>query len=290
MAVSLAAQSLVTGSDLAGGSGSISISPPSGLAAGDLWLVLLVSDSVGGDIGAPGGWTQAGSAVVGGVNGYTRLEAFWKIAGGSESAASFTRASETWITLAYNLRFTGVHASTPVGNVASVAPASQAVTITPDAPDVTIQADGSLAVLVVGWLTSGGFATTAAVPSGTAALSSSSLNGYPQIRGATEARNAGAYAPSTWSLTTDGSSYCYDAVGLTIEVRPAAGGSAQDLAGAATAGASATADLAHGVPLSGAAGAGATGSATLSTAGAAGLLLRIERGKTIGRGFGRGFA
>lgn len=220
MAVAFAnANSNATG-NFSGASGDVSVSPPVSLATGDLWLVIAGSDiDPGATITMPAGWTPVSSLIVP-VLTYPACRAFWKIAGASEAAVNVSFGTGTYQCWAHSERYTGAHASAPIGNVNTVTPSGSVATL--DAPDITIQNAGSMAVLVFMCHSLAAGATTITEPSGTATpiMTRSSAGQYAQGAITYQAQNAGSYAPGNW--TTD--SGRDGRLGLTFEIIPAGAG------------------------------------------------------------------
>lgn len=244
MAVAFPTNAAVTGANFGGGSGTDSITVPTGLAAGDTWFITAVNDTDGG---ATGEITITGFTAVStsntGEEGWPRCRSFWKIAGASESAATANRATGSYVAYYNSIRATGAHASAPIGNISKLAGTGTTRSITPTA--ITIQNANSGAILTFG---SEGDTTAAAITKPTAATLFAKRDGasqFPSAAAAYELVNAGTYSPTAWTQAA-GDSDTWDGVAWVIEIIPAAsGGITADLAKTETADtASASATLA----------------------------------------------
>lgn len=219
MAVSIVTSTSTTDTD---SNTSMSVAVPSGLTTGDLWLVCVVVDQDGGwTIALPSGWTSIFTTIQGAV-GWPAMRAFAKIAGASESAVTVTWSGtgDSYDAWAASLRITGHHATNWLGNVGTAAlPSGEGSTI--DAPDITIQDNGNLALL---FAACEGDSTPAidfsSVPSGsTLVVRRDGSNVFPSAGVAQQAVNAGSYAPGTWGQGND-----QGRIGQTVEIRAAATG------------------------------------------------------------------
>src|SRR5690606_243871 len=119
----------------------------------------------------PSGFEAVHSQINANPGGYPGIRSFWKEAGSSESAVTVTASGgQNWIMWCASVRITGARTSGPIGNVATTNPTGTSYTL--DAPDVTIQNDGSGAVLIFGCAPNslGGGDRSPAPPSGTTLL------------------------------------------------------------------------------------------------------------------------
>lgn len=226
MAIALATKTTAS-ADFGGGSGNLSVNPPSGLAAGDLWIIGAICDSDGtGKVGVPTGFT----AVTASVNGYEtwpEIRAFWKIAGASESAVNVPMATGSYYCWASSSRWTGAHASAPIGASATGTSGSSTANAL-DAPDITTTVNDAYAYLLFGAEGDDGSGTyTINNPSGTTMIDSlgAAATYFPAAGAAYESRpTAGSYTPGNWSQSAHSDGDVFDGVGITFEIKPAAGG------------------------------------------------------------------
>lgn len=214
--------SATTSADHGGTGGTDTVTLPSGLTAGDLILITALCDAEpGGTISVPGAYTAV-QATVAGNEGYPIMRSFWKIAGSSESDPSVT-TTNTYICWFVSRRYDGTDQSAPIGNIGN-ADSGTGTGTTLDAPDITIQRDGSAADLVFVWEGDGLFGPTVTVPSGTTSMAEREGNGtFPSGGAAYELRaTAGSYSPGNWTLTR-GDTDIMDGIAQTIEIMPPSG-------------------------------------------------------------------
>lgn len=199
MAVAFANASESSG-DASGG--SYSVSPPASLASGDLWVIDIVVDINGsgtGVINLPSGWTAITSTLIvdPGTDNYPMYRSFGKIAGSSESAVSVSLSGDTYANAyAISSRYTGAHATSWLGSVATANPTGEQADY--NAPDVSVSADGSVGVTV---LAAQNCAITA-VPSGTT-LIHSQTDAFPTMAAAYQTQDTGTWTPATWTQSPD---------------------------------------------------------------------------------------
>lgn len=220
MAVAFPSSTQATSTDAGGaGSTSVSVSPPSGLASGDTWVIVAVVDAIGTTLQVPSGFTAAHAQVVGN-QGYPFVRTFWKPAGSSESAVAVSASGgENWILWAASIRATGANAN-PIGNVATTNPSGSGTTL--DAPDVTIQNADSGAIAILAGSPDGSSSTQPiTIPSGMTALQAKTAP-FPVGSTAYQLVNAGSFTPGDWVF--DGWPALQGRVGVTIEILPAAEG------------------------------------------------------------------
>ena len=179
---------------------TIVVTPPASLAAGNMWLILLTWDAdPGSTIGTPTGFTKIGSDFVGADDGWPHCVLFQKIAGAGEGNVTITRTGgDNYHRVAYSIRVTGDGTLSMDAVGTPNTPTGEATTI--DAPDITVAQDASLAVLHGASVGTPTFGTTMAAPAG-ATLRDSRVgdNVYPVAAFATQAVNAGAFAPGNWT-------------------------------------------------------------------------------------------
>lgn len=231
MAVGYGTPELFTAA-LGGSGGNCAVDPPSGLASGDGWLILCYADADPGVTISASGFTAASAELINDNDaGYPCYRAFCKVAGGSESTINIVYGTGAYDVQVVSIRLTGIHATTPIGNVASVTNDTQD-TATPSypVPGLTVQADGSLVITMAAWHAVGGWSWGLdSFPSGVAQIASrgDTYGGsqYPQWIIGADSVDAGSYAPSgTWSFTNDVGNAMRNAVMQSIEIRPAASG------------------------------------------------------------------
>jgi len=115
--MSVALASSTTAFVALGGAGptSLSVNPPSGLQAGDLWVITVGADVDSlGKIGLPSGFTAVSASWW--SSDYPEGRSMWKIAGSSESAVNvpIQYGFDVW---ACSQRWTGAHQTSPIGDV-----------------------------------------------------------------------------------------------------------------------------------------------------------------------------
>lgn len=191
--------------------GSLSANPPSGLASGDCWVVVGCQDDDNLTAVAPSGWTLIDARFnTTWPNGFALCK---PNCSGSEGAQSITLTGGSGGGLYHSIRVSGAHATNPLDAVNEfVGGSGNSI----DAPDITVANADSLAILVAVQNTHG----TWTPPSGTTEIADTTDGSSIKLGTAYEARNAGAYAPSTWlSSRIDGG-----LAALTFSIAPAAGG------------------------------------------------------------------
>lgn len=211
--------------------GSHAVAVPSGLAAGDLWLIINVFDAnAGGVINVPSGWTAVSTTLAGTPDGWPICRAFGKIAGASESAVTVSYTGTAWDMWSASIRLSGADPTTPIGNSGFLQSSGTANPTLVNAPDVTVQADGSLVVLWGAQEGDSGTGATGAItaPAGTTDIvGRTGANVFPIGKVSYEARNAGVYAPGDWSFPRANTPDALDGVVQTIEIRPAPAAAAE---------------------------------------------------------------
>jgi hypothetical protein len=218
MSVAFPSSTAFTSSDAAGGNPSVSAPVPSGLVAGDLWIIVAVQDSdASAVLSTPSGFTAVAAQVGSNAN---VVKAWYKYAAGGDSAVTVS-GTHGYVLWGVSIRVTGMHASAPIGNVGTPVD-SNATSKNIDAPDVTIAAAGSGAIMVAAAGSTTGGTTAVTPPSGATSFASrDGSNVYPTAGVAYELVNAGSFAPGNWSM---GAGTNYEArVGVTFEIVPAAG-------------------------------------------------------------------
>lgn len=192
---------------------ALSVSPPSGIQENDLWVISIQVDTNSGaeTIDLPSGWNQVSSQYAPAARGYPISRSIWKKAGPSESAVTITFSNGGFYSaFASSVAFYGQDLTTPIGNVSTALDGS---TTAVNAPDISIVANGSIAVLFAA--TSGNATITR--PTGTNDLGGS--EGWCCSRSAYQSVDAGTYSPGnfTYSATTT-----YAGAAQTFEIKPAA--------------------------------------------------------------------
>lgn len=275
------ANARIDGSDLSGGDGNLSVSPPANLAENDLWLILACGDfDAGGTISLPSGFTAVHDTLYG-AGGYPGQRWMWKKAGASESAVD-VYMENVWQRWAISIRVTGQNQTTPIGNVATSNPGDNTVI---DAPDITVQTDGSLGMSSLTFHPLSASATGITVPGTTTSITERESSGfYAQGACAYEARNAGTWSLGNYTLDqTRGRINC-----VTFEILPADGAINE------THNASAAASVVFDPTLNGEVAYGESLAASFTTdgtiEGSSISSVRVDRGRTVARGSGRGFA
>lgn len=197
--VSIHANSTITAFDNGGSDASVSVSPPTGLAAGDTWVIGFCADT-----------NRAGAEVLQDISGFTGVVAsqmptgggvwpvarmWYKVAGASESAVNVTSAAGVfWGSNYASIRLTGTHATTPL-DTSALTNANSAATST-DVSNLTVANNDSMAILM--YCHANNAAPT--LPSGTTAIGGGTglLTG-PGTGYASQAVNSGTYDPSAWT-------------------------------------------------------------------------------------------
>lgn len=207
--------------DFGGGTGNSSPAVPTGTASGDALTLYTVMDN-GTDLGSIAtatGFTQIIARTIAGTgsSSYPSAKLQGKVASGSESAPSVA-VTEAYETESVYIRANGTHASTPFGNTAT------STLIGPSTShsfgSVSIANAGSLGLIFTSAYGGAAATTWGSAPTGTTAITTYGSSGYAPYACAYEARNAGSWAPASW--TTTESQYTH--VSFTLELIPAAGG------------------------------------------------------------------
>lgn len=199
--------------------GNHNVNPPSGLAAGELWVIWAVLDvDPGAAISLPSGWTAIGSQQTGG-EGWPVVRAFYKVAAASESAVNVAFTGGGYDFWCASIRISGQHASTPIGNIASAVSSGNGNTFA--APSVTVQDDGNLVLLFYAAEGDDGGAETVAQPSGSTVIVEREGAVFPVGSTAYRARDTGPFAPGNWVASRPDTDIL-NGVALTIEIRAAA--------------------------------------------------------------------
>lgn len=178
---------------------SVTVTVPASLAQDEMWVIFAIIDSSLGNvtINTPSGFTQIGSQFAGATNGLPDCALYYKIAGASESNATLTCSSAGRDTVVYSIRITKDTDETlaldAVGTLA--APSGSGTTV--NAPDITVGADGSLALLFWGVENNADAESVISSPSGT--TKRDTRTGTPGTAFATQSVNAGTYAPGNWT-------------------------------------------------------------------------------------------
>lgn len=201
--------------------GNHNVNPPSGLSAGELWIICAVLDcDVGAAITLPSGWTAIGTQQTG-QEGWPVARAFCKVAGAGETAVNVAYTGTGYDFWCASIRVSGQHASTPIGNV--VPAVSTGTSNTLAAPTVTIQDNGNLALLFYAAEGTDAGAETIAPPAGSTTILEREGAVFPVASTAYRAVDAGSFVPGNW-VTTRPDADILDGVALTIEIRVAAAG------------------------------------------------------------------
>lgn len=195
---------------------SVTVTPPASIASGDIWLIWASVDSDGAGlvINTPSGFTPIGSQWDDG-DGWLENRLCYKVAGASESNVTLTVTGADYDAVVYSIRIVGSE-GTPVLDATGTPTRPSGNGTTLDAPDITIGADGSLALLFAA-----AGSTSWTKPTGTDNIRDSRTGAYPSTAWTTQSVNAGSYAPGNWTLSDnrDGRS------AQTISFRPAAAAS-----------------------------------------------------------------
>lgn len=196
--VSVHANSTITAFDNGGADASVSVSPPTGLASGDTWVIGFCADT-----------NRAGAESLQDISGFTGIVAsqiptggvwpvarmWYKVAGASESAVNVTSAAGVfWGSNYMSVRLTGTHATTPF-DTSALTNANSAATST-DVSNLTVANNNSMALLMYC------HANTASptLPTGTTAIGGGTgLLTSPGTGFAYQAVNAGTYDPAAWT-------------------------------------------------------------------------------------------
>lgn len=179
--------------------GSVSVSPPSGLASGDLWIIMASADT-----------GRLGTEAMADISGFTALAVsqkgtgdwpitrmWYKIAGASESAVNVTTAAGCFWGFNYaTARLSGVNNSTPLDTSAVPGNASGAATST-DVTNLTVAANGSMAIGMFTYANN----TAPTIPSGSTSITTQGTPGFGAVY---QAVNAGTFDPSAWTHASSG--------------------------------------------------------------------------------------
>jgi fibronectin-binding autotransporter adhesin len=211
--------------DLAGTTGNITVNPPSGLAAGDVWLITTsINCNEVGATGIASGFTAVSAEVYEPVNsGWPFMRSQWKIAGASESAVTIPFSVAVWQVWAVSMRISGADQTTPIGSITTgsdeggtspqtVTPASLSVASAGSAIIETIAFD-STTNTSSGIALSSGYTEVAELGT-TAAKFNAMAAGY-LLRG------AGTETPGAITVTTTGANPT-KLIAQTFEIKPAA--------------------------------------------------------------------
>ena len=194
-------------------SNSVSVSVPSGLASGNLWLVLLEVDTnynASNTILVPSGWTAVSSGGPAGGNSYPLARAFYKVAGASESAQTFSLSMPggIWNVYGASIRITGADTSSPIDTTAFT-------TASKTPPARTVANDGSLSFV---WAANSLDSGSVIMPTGYTLVGSQNTSWCIYIAGY-KAVNAGTETPGAFTLPGT------DTFAETIIIKPAGAGS-----------------------------------------------------------------
>lgn len=198
-------------STYAGGGAGLSTSPPSGLVAGDLWIIGAAWDSGSGTLDVPSGWTAlTANASVNPVHRW-----FWKLAGGSETAVTLTKTGgDPDGICALSIRVDGQHA-TPIAAVGTVVTSASAGT-TIDPPAATAASTGSLAIC---FRCVNNIGATNTQPAGMTLIGTATDTASVKISAAYQAVNAGSFDPGVWTFDSGANRSTN-----TFIIEPSAGG------------------------------------------------------------------
>lgn len=235
---------------------SLSANVPSGLAAGDTWVVVGCQDDDNFTAVAPSGWELVDARFnTTWPNGFAVLKTNCT---GSETAQTISITGGSGGGLYHSIRLSGGHATTALDAVDEFAQAGSSTTI--DAPDITVANDGSLAILVAVQNSFG----TWTVPSGATPIADTTDGGSIKLGSGYEARDAGAYAPGNWTSSRNDQGRA----ALTFSIAPAAGGVDEDIEAAGSLSISGAADLSGSGTLAAAGALSIAGAADLDALGA----------------------
>lgn len=172
MAVAYVSSPSIVTNDFGGAGGTHTATVPASLGSGDLWTVAMVIDSNPneGIPSTPSGWTKHYQERCGGTGtpGYPMIVLFSKIAVGTEGNQAFTIGSGAYQMHSQSSRWTGADSTSPIGTavVTTYYTASTSVGITAHDPtNLIVQNAGSIAVDHLGAQRYGGGASTAVMPS-----------------------------------------------------------------------------------------------------------------------------
>lgn len=218
------------GADFAGGTGNVSVSPPSGLTTDDLWLISSGCDTNGHPtnvVQTASGFVAVSDGVQTGAGNWPQLRSQWKKAGASESAVNVpfgvSPPSPTWEAQCFSMRFDGQDLTTPIGNTSvggNSAGGTTPQTVTLGA--ISIGAAGSMVLEHIGFDHQSGASPAIAPSSGyteIAEFTPTSNNCKTGV--AYKAVNAGTETPGSisCSITSGVIAQLYSQV---IEIKPAA--------------------------------------------------------------------
>ena len=209
--------------DYGGGGGNLSVGVPSGLASGDLWLISSTVNNFGGagdQIGVATGFAAVSPAQR--FSAAPEQRSQYKVAGSSESSASIAFASPSYLTYAFSARFTGTHASTPIGNVVTGTASSGSGSATVAPGTLMVQDAGSAVVVHVSFYPQADAGAITPASGYTEAAEYGAANAYLAASLNYKLRGAGSETPGNFTCTS--ASVVDERVAQAIEIRPSAGG------------------------------------------------------------------
>lgn len=221
--MSVAFQTYTTATaDYAGGTGNLSVNPPSGLTTNDLWVISTANDvSTSSSVGLASGFSPVSAAVrwTDSTGAWPEMRSQYKIAGASESAVTVPFTQPAWEVNAVSQRFSGVDTSTPIGNVSrgDTEGGSTPQTVTPSS--VAVGSDGS-AVLEVLCFTPNGNTGAASTPSSgyTEIVDLPGTSNQCSLMVAYLLRDAGTETPGSITATVSAGSL-FNLVAQAIEIK-----------------------------------------------------------------------
>lgn len=178
---------------------SVTVTVPTSLAQDEMWVVLVIIDTNGGafTINTPSGFTPIGSQFDGADGGFPECALYYKIAGASESSVTITSTGTDFDSVVYSIRVTKDAGETLALDAIGTVSRPTGAGTTVDAPDITVGADNSLAILFWALGGNGGSAPTPTAPTGS--TKRDDRTGFPGAAFATQAVNSGSFAPGNWS-------------------------------------------------------------------------------------------
>jgi hypothetical protein len=218
--------------DFGGGLGTtISVSPPSGLAAGELWVAATYQTVDGGfgvgPVAVESGWNNIGAYEYrAGVPQDMVGRAQYKVAGASESAVALDCQNAVhYDCVAVSFAFSGQNA-TPLGDVVvetGIAGGNSVQTFSPS--NLNIDNAGSMAVSLLGYVQTDLPELLVDQPDGMTRFDGGATSPVgARIFGAYQAVNAGTYNPGNWTIEADITGFAQWLSGVTFEVQPTASG------------------------------------------------------------------
>jgi len=198
---------------------TLTVTPPTGLATGNKWIIYVVWDAEpGATVATPSGFNIVGSRIAGADDGWPIVYVFEKTSGASESNATLTRTGGgNYHRVAYSIRVSGTAALSIDAVGTPTTPTGTGTTI--DAPDITIAQDNSLALLFAASVGTPTFGTTQTAPSGSTLVDGRSGNDvYPVAAFARQAVNAGSFAPGNWTWGASATNN-NNRIGQTISIK-----------------------------------------------------------------------